>query len=90
MSKLGKILFYAALAGAVVAAIFGGLLVEKRSEDKTLITQTQQARLASDKAAAQARQETASVTQAKTESDSKLATATSQIEDLNTQLTSAK
>jgi NADH dehydrogenase/NADH:ubiquinone oxidoreductase subunit G len=90
MSKLGKILFYIAFAGAIAALIAGGLLIEKRGEDQALLKQTQDAKLASDKAAAQAKQETATVTAAKADSDSKLAAATSKVDDLNTQLTTAQ
>jgi len=90
MSKLGKIFLYVALAGALVAAIAGGLLIEKRGEDQTLIKQTQDARLASDKAAVQAKQETVAVTQAKAETEKQLADTKSQINDLNTKLTTTQ
>jgi hypothetical protein len=90
MSQLGKYLLYAAVVGAIVAAIAGGLLIQKRGQDTELIRQTQQARLASDQAAQKAKAETQAVTQQKADSDAKLATASSKIDDLNTQLDSAK
>jgi len=90
MSKLGKILLYLALAGAVVAAIAGGLLIEKRSEDASNLAQAQLARRASDKAADQAKQEAATIKQAKDDTDKQLADAKTQVTDLNTQLTDAK
>ena len=90
MSKLGKILLYLALVGAIAALIAGGLLIKKRGEDATILAQTQQAKTVSDKAAALATQQAKDATQAKADSDAKLATATSKIDDLNTQLTTAQ
>jgi len=90
MSKLGIYLLYAALAGAVAALVAGGLLIKKRGDEAVILVQTQQAKAASDKATAQAKAETVSVTAAKKDSDDKLADATSKITDLNTQLDTAK
>ena len=90
MSKLGIYLLYAALAGAVVAAIAGGLLINKRGEDAANLAQVQQAKTASDQAAAKAKAESAAATAAKTDSDAKLATASGKIDDLNTQVTAAQ
>ncbi len=90
MSKLGKILFYIALAGGVAAAIAGWLIIQKRAEDKANLVQTQQAKDLADKATAKAKAETDAVTAAKADSDQKLTAATTQVADLGTQLTEAK
>jgi multidrug efflux pump subunit AcrA (membrane-fusion protein) len=90
MSNLGKIFLYLALVGALVAVVFGVLLNQEYNQTKVNLAQTQQAKAASDKATAQAKAETATVTAAKADSDAKLATATSKIDDLNTQLTAAQ
>ena len=90
MSKLGKILLWVALAGAIVAVGAGVALVLQYNDTKTNLAQTQQAKTAADQATAKAKAETAAVTTAKADSDSKLATATSKIDDLNTQLDAAK
>src|SRR5258707_14739563 len=90
MSKLGKILFYIALAGGVAAAIAGWLIIQKRAEDKANLVQTQQAKDLADKATAKAKAETDAVTAAKPDSDQKLTAATTQVADLGTQLTEAK
>jgi len=90
MSSLGKILLWVALAGAIVAIVFGVLLnldYDKAKQDRD---SAQVAKAAADKAAAQARQETAAAKAAKDDSDKQLADATSKISDLNTQLTSAQ
>jgi FtsZ-interacting cell division protein ZipA len=90
MSKLGKMLLYLALAGAIAALIAGGLIIKKRGEDAATLAQTQAAKDAADKATAKAKAETATATAAKADSDAKLATATTKIDDLNTQLTTAQ
>ena len=90
MSKLGKILLYVALVGAIVALVAGGLVVKKNVENAAILDQTQQAKVASDKAAALATQQAKDATQAKADTDAKLATATSKIDDLTTQLTAAQ
>ncbi len=90
MSTLGKILLYVAVVGGVVAAVFGVLLVQKRGEDAQTIIQTQQARATAEQSAKKAQAEADDLKQAKADSDTKLATATSKIDDLNTQLTAAQ
>jgi hypothetical protein len=90
MSPLGKILLWVALAGAIVAVVFGVLLNLDYNKTKADLAQTQLAKAAADKATAQAKQETEEVKTAKADSDAKLATATSKIDDLNTQLAAAQ
>jgi hypothetical protein len=90
MSKLGKILLWVALAGAIVAIGAGVALVFQYNDTKTNLAQTQIAKKNADQATAQARQEAADIKAAKADSDSKLADATSKITDLNTQLDTAK
>jgi hypothetical protein len=89
MSKLGKILLYLALAGAVVAAIGGGLLIKKRWDDAATLAQTQLAKKAADQAAALATQQAKDAEQAQTDAETKLTTTNSKIDDLNTQLNTA-
>jgi hypothetical protein len=104
MSKLGIGLFYFALAGAVVAAVFGYLLTEKyHSSAANLVqaqislTSAQRQAAQATKAADQANQEkeaaTTELTETKSQVDdanAKLATAQKQADDLNSQLTQAK
>jgi hypothetical protein len=90
MSNLGKIFIYVALAGAVAAAIAGGLLIEKRGEDAAVLAQTQQAKAKDEQTIVKDKAENTALTAAKADSDAKLATATSKIDDLNTQLTTAQ
>jgi len=90
MSPLGKILLYVAFAGAIAAAIAGGLIIEKRGEDAQTLKQTQDAKLASDTAARKAQADAVAAQAAKADSDKQLADATSKISDLNTQLAAAQ
>jgi cell shape-determining protein MreC len=90
MSKLGKLLLWVALVGAIVAVVFGVLLNLEYGKTKTNLAQTQTAKDAADKATAKAKAETVTATAAKADSDAKLATATSKIDDLNTQLTTVQ
>jgi hypothetical protein len=90
MSSLGKIFLWVALAGAIVAVVFGVLLDLDYNKTKADLAQTQLAKAAADKATAQAKQETEEVKTAKADSDAKLATATSKVDDLTTQLATAQ
>src|SRR5882762_6712591 len=90
MSKLGKILFYIALAGGVAAAVGGYLVLQKRAEDKANLVQMTAAKDTSDKAAAKAKQEALAAQQDKADAETKLTDATAKADDLNTQLTVAK
>jgi type II secretory pathway component HofQ len=104
MSKLGTILVYVALAGAVASGVFGWMLIQKYSSSQTTLTQAQQTvtiankkAAASDKAAQEANaakdQATSDLQTAKTQVDdanSKLAAAQKSQDDLNTQLQQSK
>ncbi len=90
MSKTGKYLLIAALVGAIVAAIFGGLLINKRTQDAVTLKQTQDAKMASDQAAKKAQAEAADLKTANDATNAKLADVTSKVDDLNTQLAAAK
>jgi len=90
MSKLGKILLWVALVGALVAVGAGFLLTGKYSDTKANLAQAAQAKIASDKAADQAKKDADAIKQAKDDSDTKLVAANSKIDDLNTQLTTAQ
>jgi hypothetical protein len=90
MSKLGKILIYVALAGALAAAVAGGLLIKKRADDAAVLAQTQQAKAADEQTIVKDKTEAKALSDAKADSDAKLTTATSKIDELNTQLTTAQ
>jgi uncharacterized protein HemX len=90
MSKLGKILLWAALAGAIVAVGAGVALVLQYNDTKTNLVQTQAAKATAEQAAKKAQAETAAAKAAQADSESKLTTANSKIDDLNTQLTAAQ
>jgi NADH dehydrogenase/NADH:ubiquinone oxidoreductase subunit G len=90
MSKLGKILLWVALVGAIVAIGAGVALIFQYNDTKSTLASTQQAKAAADKATAVAKQQAQDAAQAKADTDAKLATATSKIDDLNTQLTAAQ
>jgi len=90
MSPLGKYLLYFACVGAVTAAVFGFLEVQKRWDDATNLAQVQQAKQASDQTARKAQADVVTITAAKADTDKQLADATGKISDLNTQLASAQ
>ena len=90
MSQLGKYLLYAALAGAVVAAIMGGLVINKGWTQAAVLKQTTQDKTAAQQATKKAQAEAQAAKTAQAESDAKLVTATGTIGDLNTQLDAAK
>src|SRR5271170_3159788 len=90
MSNLGKILLYLALVGAIAALVVGGLLIKKRWEDAATLAATQQAEQTAEKATERAKAEAKAAEDAKADTDKKLADATSQISDLNTQLAAAQ
>jgi len=90
MSKLGKLLLWAALLGALVAVGAGIALILQYDTTKTNLQNTQTARDTALKDAATQKAAAEASAQAKAESDAKLATATSQITDLNTQLATAQ
>jgi hypothetical protein len=93
MSQLGKILLWVALAGAIVAGVFGGLLIFGKggfNETKANLAQTTAAKIADDQTIVKDKAEYTALTAAKADSDAKLATANTTITDLNTQLDAAK
>jgi hypothetical protein len=90
MSKLGKLLLWVALVGAIVAVVFGVLLNLEYGKARTNLVQAQAAKTADDLVIVKAKAENATLTTAKADSDAKLVTATTKIDDLNTQLTAAQ
>ena len=90
MSKLGKILLWVALVGALAAVGAGFLLTGKYNDTKASLAQTALAKIASDKEAAQAKKDTDAANQAKADTDTKLVAANAKVDDLNTQLTTAQ
>jgi hypothetical protein len=93
MSKLGKILLWVALFGAIVAAGAGIALVYAPNgfnEAKANLAQTTAAKVADDQTIVKQKAENAQLAAAKAESDKELADATTKISDLNTQLTTAQ
>jgi hypothetical protein len=90
MSKLGKILLYVALVGAVAALVGGGLLIKKRADDAAIHAQTLAAKAADEQKIVKDKAEYDALTAAKKDSDDKLADATTKISDLTTQVTTAQ
>jgi hypothetical protein len=90
MSQLGKYLLYGALAGAIAAAIAGGLLINKRWQDAANLAQIQTAKQAAEQTARKAQADATAATQAETDATTKLTAANSKVDDLNTQLTAAQ
>ena len=90
MSQLGKILLYVALAGGIACLVGGYMIIAKRGEDAVALKQETDAKTASDSAAAKAKAEAAAAKTAQTDAETKLATATSSLTDLNSQLDAAK
>jgi hypothetical protein len=90
MSQLGKYLLYFALAGAVVAALMGGLVIKQRWDDTATLKQTLADKTSAQQAAKKDLADAQAAKSAQADSDAKLTTATSTISDLNTQLEAAK
>src|ERR1700734_417594 len=90
MSKLGKILLWVALAGAVVAIGAGVALIFQYNDTKSNLAQTTAAKTADDQTIVKVKAENTQLAAAKADSDKQLADATSKISDLNTQLTTAQ
>jgi multidrug efflux pump subunit AcrA (membrane-fusion protein) len=90
MSKLGKILLWVALVGAIVAVGAGVALIFQYNDTKTNLAQTQLAKKTDDETIVKDKAEYTALTAAKAKTDSDLATANSNISDLNTQLDTAK
>src|ERR1700734_2203401 len=90
MSKLGKILLWVALAGAVVAIGAGVALIFQYNDTKTNLAQTTAAKTADDQTIVKVKAENTQLATAKADSDKQLTDATNKISDLNTQLTTAQ
>jgi hypothetical protein len=90
MSKLGKILLWVALVGALVAVAAGVALNSKYNETKTNLSQMTVAKVADDQKIVKDKADFDTLTAAKADTDAKLVTATTKITDLNTQLTMAQ
>jgi chromosome segregation ATPase len=90
MSQLGKMLLYVALAGAVVAAIMGGLIVKKRIDDAALLLKTQALEAGAEAKAKKSAAEAADLTQKNTDLGTQLSTANTQVTELTDKLTTAQ
>lgn len=90
MSPLGKIFLYIAAAGGVAVAIAGYLTFQQMGTEKVTLTQVQQAKQASDRAAAKAKQDADAANAAKDQTASQLTETQGKVEDLNTKLTAAQ
>jgi hypothetical protein len=90
MSKLGIGLFYFALAGAVAAAIFGFMLVQKYNGTLVTITQTKQSLTAANTATKKAKEEADAANKARDEATTELTESKSKVDDLNTKLAAAQ
>jgi hypothetical protein len=90
MSKLGKILLWVALVGAIVAIGAGVALILKYNDTKLNLHNTELAKAADDQTIVKQKADYATLTAAKNDVDSKLTTANSKIDDLNTALAAAQ
>jgi predicted nucleic acid-binding Zn-ribbon protein len=89
MSKLGKILLWVALAGAIVGFGVGGALILKYNDAKVILQNALLAKEASDQKIVKDKAEYDDLTAAKAESDKELAAANAQVDDIKTQLSTA-
>ena len=90
MSKLGKIFLYIAVAGAAVAVVFGWLVIGKYNDTKANLAQTETAKEQSDREAAKQKAAAEAADLAKTDAETKLTAANTQISDLNDKVTAAQ
>jgi hypothetical protein len=93
MSKLGKILLWVALVGAIVAVGAGVALIyapNGYNDTKANLAQTTAAKIADDQTITKQKAEYAALTEAKAKTDKDLADANANIADLNTQLAAAQ
>jgi hypothetical protein len=90
MSKLGIGLFYFALVGALLAAVFGYLLVQKYGTAQTNLAQAQTATQKAETATKAAKADADAATQAKEQATTQLTEAQGQVTDLNTKLATAQ
>src|SRR5260221_6446343 len=90
MSKLGKILLWVALVGALVAIGAGIALNQKYNDTKTNLANSKAAEAADQQKIAKQKAENEALATAKADSDKQLADSQNQVTDLNTKLTDAK
>jgi len=90
MSKLGKILLWVALVGAIVAVIAGVMLSMEYDKKKAENTQIASEKQTAVQAAAKAKQEAVAAAQAQADAVKQLTDTKSQVTDLTTQLADAK
>jgi len=90
MSKLGIILLYVALAGAVAAVVFGGLEIEQYNGTKATLAKTEQDKVFALKAQQKAEADAKAAAQAQADAEAKAEAATQTASDLQTKLTAAE
>jgi len=90
MSNLGKTFLGLALIGAIVALVYGWLLIGNYNTSKTNLVQMTEAKTAADAEAKKQKAAAEAAAQAEQDTQSKLTTATGQVTDLTSQLTAAK
>jgi len=90
MSKLGKILLWVALVGAIVAVGAGTALVFQYSATRSDLKTATGARTTAEQTAAKAKQEAEAAAQATADAVKQLTDTKSQVTDLTTQLADAK
>jgi hypothetical protein len=90
MSKLGIGLFYFALAGAVAAAIFGFMLVQKYNGSLVTINETKQSLTVAKSETKKAKEATDAANKARDEATTELTESKGKVDDLNTKLTAAQ
>ncbi len=90
MSKLGIGLFYFALVGALFAAGFGVLLVQKYQGNKAELVQVQQSLASQKKLTATANQKLDEANQVAAQTQTELTETKSKVDDLTTKLSSAQ
>jgi chemotaxis protein histidine kinase CheA len=90
MSKLGKILLWVALVGALAAVGAGVMLTLQYTGTRATLAQTEQEKTLAEAAAKKADAEAKAAKAAQADDDSKLSDANKKIDDLNTQLTQAQ
>jgi hypothetical protein len=90
MSPLGKIFLYVACAGALVAIVAGFMVVQQRSGDATLLTQSKQEVMVANSNTKKVQAEVDAATSAQKQAESDLADQKSKFDDLNTKLSDAQ
>ncbi len=90
MSQLGKILLIVAAIGGVACLVGAYFVMKKNADDAVTIKQTQDAKTASDTAAAKAKAEATAAAAAQKDAEGKLADATSKMAQMSSDLDTAK